>query len=81
MSMYPQEPGPIPAETARVAPAAYPKGRLAMRLRDELGGVYRDEPFARLFAQRGGPAEAPWRFAVVLVRQYAAFSASSRSWH
>jgi hypothetical protein len=35
MSMYPQELGTIPAETIRVARAAYPKGSLAMRLRDE----------------------------------------------
>jgi hypothetical protein len=34
MSMYPQELGTIPAETARVAHAACPKGTLAMRLRD-----------------------------------------------
>lgn len=71
MSMYPQELTSIPAETARVAHAAYPKGTLAMRLRDELGGVYRDEPFAALFASRGRPAEAPWRLAMVLVLQYA----------
>jgi len=40
MSMYPQEIGPIPAETLRVARSAYPKGSLAMRLGDELGGLY-----------------------------------------
>ncbi len=39
MSMYPHEIGAIPAETMRVARAAYPKGSLAMRLRDELGGI------------------------------------------
>ena len=71
MSMYPQELGTIPAETARVARAAYPKGTLAMRLRDALGGIYRDELFMELFASRGRPAEAPWRLAVVLVLQYA----------
>src|SRR5258707_11547088 len=71
MSMYPQELGTIPAETARVARAAYPKGTLAMRLRDSLGGIYRDELFTGLFASRGRPAEAPWRLAVVLVLQYA----------
>ena len=59
MSMYPQEIGPIPAETMRVARAAYPKGSLAMRLRDELGGIYRDEHFVSLFPTRGQPAEAP----------------------
>jgi len=71
MSMYPQELGTIPAETARVARAAYPKGTLAMRLRDALGGIYRDALFTGLFASRGRPAEAPWRLAVVLVLQYA----------
>ena len=53
----------------RVARAAYPKGLLAMRLRDELGGLYRDEEFLSLFDKRGQPAEAPWRLAVVLVLQ------------
>jgi transposase len=70
MSMYPQEIGPIPAETMRVARGAYPKGSLAMRLRDELGGIYRDEHFVSLFPTRGQPAEAPWRLAIVLVLQY-----------
>ena len=70
MSMYPHELGPIPAETIRVARAAYPKGSLAMRLRDELGGIYRDEHFVSLFPSRGQPAEAPWRLALVLVLQY-----------
>ena len=70
MSMYPQEIGSIPAETVRVARAAYPKGSLAMRLRDELGGIYRDEHFVALFPTHGQPAEAPWRLAIVLVLQY-----------
>ncbi len=70
MSMYPHEIGAIPAETVRVARAAYPKGSLAMRLRDELGGIYRDEHFVALFPSRGQPAEAPWRLALVLVLQY-----------
>ncbi len=70
MSMYPQEMGPIPAETMRVAQAAYPKGSLAMRLRDELGGLYQDEQFRSLFPSRGQPAQAPWRLAIVLVLQY-----------
>jgi transposase len=70
MSMYPQEIGTIPAETMRVAHAAYPKGSLAMRLRDELGGLYQDEQFRSLFPSRGQPAQAPWRLAIVLVLQY-----------
>jgi len=70
MSMYPQEIGTIPAETMRVARAAYAKGSLAMRLRDELGGLYQDEQFSSLFPSRGQPAEAPWRLAIVVVLQY-----------
>ena len=48
----------------------YAKGSLAMRLRDELGGLYQDEQFGSLFPSRGQPAEAPWRLALVLVLQY-----------
>jgi transposase len=70
MSMYPHHLGPIPEETIRVARAACPKGTLAMRLRDELGGIYRDEAFSHLFSSRGQPAEAPWRLALVSVLQY-----------
>lgn len=68
--MYPQAIGSIPVETMRVAHAAYPKGSLAMRLRDELGGLYQDEQFGSLFSSRGQPAAAPWRLAIVLVLQY-----------
>src|SRR5947199_3068875 len=71
MSMYPQELGGIPEETARVARAACPKGTLAMRLRDALGALYQDEQFAALYPVEGQPAYAPWRLAVVTVLQYA----------
>lgn len=71
MSMYPQELGTIPEETARVAHAACPKGTLAMRLRDALGELYQDEQFAALYPVEGQPAYAPWRLAVVTVLQYA----------
>jgi transposase len=71
MSMYPQKPSEIPEETVRVARAAFPKGTLAMRLRDELGALYHDESFAALYPQRGQPAYAPWRLAVGTILQYA----------
>ncbi len=47
----------------------FPKGTLAMVLRDELASLYTDKPFARLFPKRGRPAEAPWRLALVTIRQ------------
>src|SRR5947199_2239134 len=70
MTMYPQAIGPIPAETARITRAARPKGTLAMWLRDELGTIYSDEEFADLYPERGQPALAPWRLALVTLLQY-----------
>jgi transposase len=70
MSLKPQSIGPIPQETARIARAAYPKGNMYLKLRDVLGTIYEDEQFADLFPQRGQPAEAPWRLALVCVMQF-----------
>lgn len=41
-----------------------------MRLRDELGIIYRDEDFAALFSLTGQPALTPWRLALVTVFQF-----------
>lgn len=60
----------IPEDTARVARAAFPKGTPYLMLRDELGVVFTDEDFADLFPQRGQPALAPWRLALVTVMQF-----------
>ena len=62
---------PIPDETARVAQAAFPKGSLAVRLRDEAGIIYEDACFASLFPARGQPAAAPWRLMLVTILQFA----------
>jgi transposase len=61
----------IPAETRRVAQAAFPKGNLYLRLCDELGPLYEDEAFADLFPPRGRPAESPGRLALITVFQFA----------
>src|SRR5499427_527115 len=61
---------PIPAETARVAHAAFPKGTLCLQIRDTLGPLYEDTQFAALFAPTGQPAEAPARLALVLILQF-----------
>ena len=66
MSMQPKEPGKVPAETVRVARAAFPKGSLAIRLRDELGMLFADEQFADLFPVRGKPAWSPGRLEAVV---------------
>lgn len=70
MSLHSQPTGPVPAETFRIARAAFPKGNLCIRLRDALGTIYADEGFADLFSPTGRPAEAPWRLALVSVLQY-----------
>jgi transposase len=57
--------------TAQVARAAFPKGCLAIRIRDALGALFDDEQFAGLFAVRGRPALSPARLALVSVLQFA----------
>jgi hypothetical protein len=49
----------VPEETARVARASFPKGSLAMRIRDELGELFQDTDFAGLYPSRGKPAWSP----------------------
>ena len=70
MSLDPQTNYPIPEDTRRVARAAFPKGNLYMRMRDELGEVYRDASFAELFPGRGQKAESPGRLAWVTIMQF-----------
>ena len=65
MSLLPTNLQTIPAETRRVAQAAFPKGNRYLRLRDELGPLYEDEAFADLFPSRGRPAESPGRLALI----------------
>jgi transposase len=71
MSLHPQEIPAIPEETCRVAQAAFPRGNVYMRLRDELGTIYEDHLFAGLFPARGQPAASPWRLALTTVMQFA----------
>lgn len=70
MSLAPRSPQTIPAETARVARAAFPKGNIYLRLRDELGPIYEDAQFAHLFAWRGQPGESPVQLILVSILQY-----------
>jgi transposase len=56
--------------TALIARAAFRKGNLYLRLRDELGTLYTDEDFANLFPSRGQPALPAWRLALVTVMQF-----------
>src|SRR4028118_705944 len=70
MSLNPEPIGAIPAETVRVARAAFPKGTLITRLRDEFSALFREETFRELDPTRGQPGLAPWRLALVTVFQF-----------
>jgi len=67
MSMKPQPIPEIPAETARVVRAVFPKGNIYIHLRDTLGTIYQDDLFTDLYPERGQPAYAPWRLALVTI--------------
>lgn len=71
MSLQARKLGEVPDETARVARAAFPKGSLAMRIRDELGELFSDADFAGLYPARGKPAWSPGRLTLVSVMQFA----------
>ena len=70
MSLQPQEIAPVPDETQRIARAAFPKGNIYVRMRDEIGTIFDDPMFAPLFPARGQPAESPWRLALITVMQF-----------
>ena len=70
MSLHQQAIGDIPAETVRIAHAAFPKGTVVMGLRDEFSTLYKDADFAAFYPTRGQPALAPWRLALVTVFQF-----------
>jgi hypothetical protein len=53
MSLQSQPLEPIPDLTKKIAHTSFPKGTLAMHLRDALGSLYQDADFADLFPKRG----------------------------
>jgi hypothetical protein len=61
----------VPAETARVAWAASPKGTPAMVMRDRLEDLFVDNDFVDWFPVDGRRGVAPARLALVSVLQYA----------
>jgi transposase len=71
MSLKPRTFDPVPAETARVAQAAFPQGNTYIQMRDVFGALYADEAFTPLFSPRGQPALAPACLALVTVMQFA----------
>ncbi len=57
--------------TRDVARAAFPKGCLAMRIRDNLGPLFADEEFKDAFGVRGRPGVPPGMLALVSILQFA----------
>ena len=70
MSLHPQVCYNIPAETERVARAAFPKPSPIMCIRDELGIFFDDRDFAGLFSHLGQPALSPARLMLITIFQF-----------
>jgi transposase len=69
-SLHPHPVPALPEETARVAPAAFPRDPVYLRMRDACGAIFADHACAALFPTRGQPADAPWRLARVPIRHW-----------
>ena len=53
MSLEPRSDDGVPELTARVVRAAFPRGTLAIRIREALGPLFADEAFPRVGQARG----------------------------
>ncbi|MET8631135.1 IS1182 family transposase [Kitasatospora sp. NPDC004669] len=71
MSLESRDDRGVPELTARVVRASFPKGTLAVRIREALGPLFEDGSFAAAFPKRGRPAISPGALALVSVLQYA----------
>jgi transposase len=70
MSRHPHALEPVPADTARVARAAFPKGHPYLLLRDTLGTIVQDDACTALFPLVGQPSLPPWRVVLVTIMQF-----------
>lgn len=61
----------IPEETVRIAKSAFPKNSPFMLMRDEMGTIYKNSEFSKLFSHRGQAAIAPGNLALIMIMQYA----------
>ena len=61
----------VPEETARIAQAAFPKGNIYLRIREQIGVFFTDEQYLPLFSDRGQPGFVPWRLALISIMQFA----------
>jgi transposase len=63
--------GEIPEETRRVAQAVCPGGNVYMRMRDELGLLFEQAEFNKLYARVGQPGLSAWRLTLITIMQFA----------
>ena len=70
MSLKPLPELLVPADTLRVAKAAFAKGNPYVTLHDELGPIFEDADFTELFSKVGQSAIPPWRLALVTIMQF-----------
>jgi transposase len=70
MSLHPHVVASVPAETARVAHAAFLTGHPYLTFRDALGTIFQDDDFTALFPAWGQPGSPPWRLALVTSMQF-----------
>ncbi len=72
MTLHPINQWIVPAETARIARAAFPKGNVYMKMYDELGTLYPDRDFSQLFpVECGQSAISPGKLALITIMQFA----------
>lgn len=70
MSLHAKSIPPIPAETARIARAIFPKGSLYLTIGDEIGLLFGDVDFTELYAIDGALAVSPALLAMVTIFQF-----------
>jgi transposase len=71
MTLHPQDMSQIPESTAQVARNSFPKGNIYMKMRDEIGVLYKDEDFATLYSTDCGQGGiSAGQLALVTVMQF-----------
>lgn len=71
MTLHPHDMSHIPETTMQVARNSFPKGNIYMKMRDEIGVLYKDEDFATLYrADCGQSGISAGQLALVTVMQF-----------
>lgn len=72
MTLHPRDMSHIPESTVQVARFSFPKGNIYMKMRDEVGVLYKDEDFSTLYrADCGQSGISAGQLALVTIMQFA----------